>query len=380
MGKDHGRDDRMGLPRRSVLWASLAAFVPALSGGRRARGASADRSADVTTPGRRFLSWPVLTQSPAELPAFNGHTDTIPDIVGRIGGGNDLVIFTEGNHFPALLGGEVFDPFRTWAKADRRFADLALDEIAVVTLPQPTIVAAMRQGGIKFGNAVVDVSTKSGFYPDIVMAGAEPLAELYRAGLVRAEARVFARNAGLALVVRKGNPLGIASLNDLSRPDIAIVLASEAEPGARAQYRHALEALMGESAAAELFARETVTFDGRLGIQHRDVPEALAKSHANVGIIFRHLACYYARTFPTLLETVEITGAERFSSTIALTATSRSLRPRAAAAFEEFFLGVARDLYPRYGFATMTAEEFGQELRVHANGAKQLGPLPANQH
>jgi hypothetical protein len=235
----------------------------------------------------------VLSNSPVELPAFDGHTDTVPDIVGRIGGANDLVIFTEGNHFPALLGGEVLDPFRVWAKADSRFADLILDEIAVVTLPQPVIVAAMLHGGVKFGNAIVDVSIKSGFYPDIVMGGAEPLAELHRAGLVRADARVFARNAGLALVVRKGNPLGIASPKDLLRPEVTIVLASDVEPGARAQYRRALGALIGESAAAELFTRELVTFDGRLGIQHRDVPEALAKSYANVGIIFR--ACIPAR-------------------------------------------------------------------------------------
>jgi hypothetical protein len=106
----------------------------------------------------------------------------------------------------------------------------------------------------------------------------------------------------------------------------------------------------------------------------------LAKSYANVGIIFRHLAQYYARTFPALLEAVEIPGAERFSSTIALTATSPSLRPRAAAAFEEFFQRAARDLYQRYGFATMGAEEFGQELQLHSNDAKQLDPLPANGH
>ena len=36
-------------------------------------------------------------------PALNGHTDTVPDIVGRLGSRIDLAIFTEGNHFPALL-------------------------------------------------------------------------------------------------------------------------------------------------------------------------------------------------------------------------------------------------------------------------------------
>jgi hypothetical protein len=368
MRKDHGRDHRIGLRRRSVLSATLAAFVPAL-GGRRASGAPAE----IATAEARVISWPVFTAAPPDFPALNGHTDTVPDIVGRIGGANDLVIFTEGNHFPALLGGEVLDPFRRWAKADPRFADLVLDEMAVVTLPQPIIVAALRRGGIKLGNAIIDISAKSGFYPDIVMGGAEPLRELRRAGLVRAEARVFARNAGLALVVRKGNPLKIASLADLMRPEIAIVVASASEPGARAQYRRALDALMGEGAAADLFARETVTFDGRLGIQHRDIPEALAKKRANVGIIFRHLAQYYARTFPTLLEAVYVPGAEHFSSTIALTSAASPLRSRAAAAFEEFFLGVARELYPRYGFATMASEEFGQTLHLDSNDEGESG-------
>lgn len=127
----------------------------------------------------------------------------------------------------------MLDPFRRWAKADRRFADPALDEIAVVTLPQPIIVAALRQGGLKLGNAIIDISTKSRFYPDIVMGGAEPLRELRGAGLVRAEARVFARHAGLALLVRAGNPLAIASHDDLLRPEVTIVIASASEPGAR---------------------------------------------------------------------------------------------------------------------------------------------------
>jgi hypothetical protein len=39
----------------------------------------------------------------------------VPDIVGRIGAPIGLAIFTEGNHFPVLLGGEIVEPFRTWA-------------------------------------------------------------------------------------------------------------------------------------------------------------------------------------------------------------------------------------------------------------------------
>ena len=108
---------------------------------------------------------------------------------------------------------------------------------------------------------------------------------------------------------------------------------------------------MGEGEAKAMLARETVTFEGRLGIQHRDILEALAKNQANVGIIFAHLARYYARTFPDLVEMIEVPGADRFSSTIALTEAAAPLHPHAAIAFEEFFLAGRKIIPARDGGA-----------------------------
>jgi hypothetical protein len=53
-----------------------------------------------------------MISTPADIPALNGHTDTVPDIVGRLGSRIDLAIFTEGNHFPALLSGERHKSYR----------------------------------------------------------------------------------------------------------------------------------------------------------------------------------------------------------------------------------------------------------------------------
>jgi molybdate transport system substrate-binding protein len=345
------------MQRRSLLAAICASLV-------NPRTVNMATAAPPSTPSR-FVAWPVVAQTPPGVPALNGHTDTVPDIVGRIGA-NDLVIVTEGNHFPVLLGGAVIPPFQKWAKADPRFCDLTLKDIAVVTLPQPMIVAMLRHGGLKLGNASIEVSTRSGFYPDIVMAGENPLRELWRDGIVRAQARLFARNRGLALLVRRGNPLGIASIADLQNPLVRLVMASATEPGARDQYIGALEVLVGEKGAKSALARETVTFEGRIGIQHRDVIEALAKNHANVGVIFAHLAHHYALTFPDLVEMIEVPGAERFSSTIGLTAAAAPLNPRGAIAFEEFFLELARSLYPRYGFAALSQEEYDRKLDLSA--------------
>ncbi len=71
----------------------------------------------------------------------------------------------------------------------------------------------MRNGAVALGNLM---SHASGLYPDIVMGGPAPLRELRKLGVLEPEARYFSKNRGRALLVRKGNPLGIHSLADVS--------------------------------------------------------------------------------------------------------------------------------------------------------------------
>jgi Bacterial extracellular solute-binding protein len=347
-----------GIGRRGVI--ATAATAPLLIAPTVALAQASERDGPTGTA----VVWKRLVVAPAGTPALDGHTDTVPDIVGRLGAPIGLAIFTEGNHFPALLGGEIIEPFRVWARAQSQYAGLALDNIVVVTLPQPMIVGMLLGGGLSLGNLTIEVSRASGFYPDIVMGGAAPLTQLRRASRVEAEARVFARNQGLALLVAAGNPLGIQSLEDLTHPAIRVVMASESEPGARRQYISALEALIGQEATKTILTHETVTFAGRLGIQHRDVLQAIAGRDADVGIIFHHLARYFAATYPELCALVMVPGAEKFSSTIAMAETVDPLRAPAAKAFSEFFLGVAREVYPRYGFAAMNKAEYGATIRL----------------
>ena len=310
------------------------------------------------------IVWKRLVAAPSDVPALDGYTDTVPDIVGRIGAPISFAIFTEGNHFPALLGGEIIEPFRAWARTQTPYAGLALDNIVVVTLPQPMIVRMLLGGGIALGNLTIEVSRASGFYPDIVTGGAAPLTQLHKAWVVEAEARVFARNRGLSLLVAAGNPLAIRSLDDLVRRAVRIVMAGENEPGARSQYISALEGLIGPDAAKTIVSHETVTFPGRLGIQHRDVLQAIAGRNADVGIIFHHLARYFAVTYPELCAMVAVPGAEQFSSTIAMARTVDPLRAPAAKAFSDYFLSIAREVYPRYGFAMMDDAEYGAVIRL----------------
>jgi hypothetical protein len=309
------------------------------------------------------LVWPVVTKLQAGIRSFAGHTDTVPDVVGRIGTPPSLVIFTEGNHLMALLSDDIIGAFPSWAKSQPQYADLDLDNIVVVTLPQPTVVQMIRDGGIALGNLTLDVSRKSGFYPDIVMAGPEPLRQVRKLGVVEPQARFFARNRGLALLVRKGNPQGVHGLTDVVRKGARIALPDAVrEAGSRARSRVAVDELIGTTAAAALFAAEAPNFPGRLGIVHRDFPEMVARGYADVALTQYHLVSYWTRLFPNHFELVPVAGAERFFTKIAFARIIDPLRPRALKAFEEFFFGRARDVYPRYDLARMNDDEFGAAL------------------
>jgi len=310
------------------------------------------------------LVWPVVAKLQPGIRSFAGHTDTVPDIVGRIGTPPSLVIFTEGNHLMVLLSDDIVGAFPSWAKSQPQYADLDLDNMVVVTVPQPVVVQMIRTGGIALGNLTLDVSRKSGFYPDIVMAGPDPLRELRKFGAIEPEARFFSRNRGPALLVRKGNPLGIRDLTDIPRTGARIALPDAAEAGARTRYRATIDGLIGKSAADAVFAAEVPTFPGRIGIVHRDLPEMVARGYADVAFTQYHLISYWTRIFPKHFELVPVSGAERFFVKIALGRVVDPLRLRALRAFDEFFFGRARDVYPRYDFARMNDDEYGATLRL----------------
>ena len=310
------------------------------------------------------LVWPVVTKLQPGAPSFAGHTDTVPDIVGRIGTPPGLAIFTEGNHLMALLSDDIVGAFPSWARSQPRYAGLDLENIVVVTLPQPIVVQMIRTGGIALGNLTLDVSRRSGFYPDIVMGGPDPLRQLRELGVVEPRARFFSKNRGLALLVPKGNPLGIRGLTDVARRDARLAQPDSVEAAARVRYRAAVEELIGKRAADAFFAAEVERFPGRIGITHRDVPEMIARGYADVGITQYHLVSYWTRIFPDRFELVPIAGAERIFVKIALGRVVDPPRPRALEAFEEFFFSRARDVYPRYDFARMSDGEYGASLAL----------------
>ena len=347
------------MKRRTFLGTAVTAV--ALGEHQRQTASAAEANAPRNAPPGPLV-WPVVTKLPPGLRSFAGHTDTVPDIVGRIGTPPSLVIFTEGNHLMVVLSDDIVGAFPAWAKAQPQYADLALDNIVVVTLPQPVCIQMIRTGGVALGNLTLDVSPRSGFYPDIFMGYPEPLRQLRQLGVIEPQARFFCKNRGVALLVRTGNPLGIQGLADVTRTSARIALPDSGD--VRAQCRAAADALLGKAAADTLFAAEVPSFPGRLGIMHRDLPEMVARSYADVAFTWYHLVSYWARIFPNHFALVPAPGAELFCARIAFGRVSNPLRPRAVKAFDEFFFSRAKDVYPRYDFARMNDDEYGASLAL----------------
>jgi extracellular solute-binding protein len=347
------------MERRALLIGTLSGVIV---GSRKAQSVMAMTQNAVTQIPPEPLVWPVVTKLPPGIRSFAGHTDTVVDVVGRIGSPASLVIFTEGNHLMVLLSDDIIGAFPLWAKTQPQYADLPLDNIVVVTLPQPVCVQMIRSGGIALGNLTLDVSRKSGFYPDIFMGYPDPLRQLRKLQVLEPQARFFCKNRGLALLVRKGNPLGIHGLTDAARPGTRIALPDSGD--VRAKCREAADDLLGKPAADTFFAAEVPSFPGRLGIMHRDLPEMVARSYADVAFTWYHLVSYWARMFPNHFALVPVSGAEPFFTQIAFGRVIDPLRPRVMKAFDEFFFSRAKDVYPRYDFARMADDAFGATLAL----------------
>ena len=238
------------MKRRALLGGTLSAVTLATC-----KAQSATAQNPVTQAQPEPLVWPLVTKPQSVIRSFVGHTDTVLDVIGRIGVPPSLVIFTEGNHLMVLSSDDIVGAFPSWAKSQPQYASLDLTNIILVTLPQPILVQMIRTGGVAVGNLTLDVNRTSGLYPDIFMGYPEPLRQLYQSGVIEPQARFFCKNRGVALLVHKGNPLGIHSLADVVRTGTRIALPDSGD--VRAKCLAATEQLLGKSAAGALVAAET---------------------------------------------------------------------------------------------------------------------------
>ncbi|MDH3580403.1 MAG: substrate-binding domain-containing protein [Hyphomicrobiales bacterium] len=204
-----------------------------------------------------------------------------------------LTVFSDGNHHMAL------------ANAMQAFVRLVpeVDDIFYATTPPRILVEALESGTLRTGNLVLSVS------PHVFIGPPGVLGELRQHKRI-GPPRTFMRSCGVSLLVRKGNPERIGSLDGVFRDRIRLAISNpKTERVSFDLYRQALLAAgaglgLSEEDVDRFLNRES-TVRGRV-IHHREVPHAIAAGRADVGILYHHLALRFERAFPDQFELVEI--------------------------------------------------------------------------
>ena len=130
------------MKRRAFLSGTLSATTLAACEAQPVTAAAQEKA--VMRPQPEPLVWPIVAKLPAGIRSFVGHTDSVLDVIGRLGAPPSLVIFTEGNHLMVLSSEDIVGAFPAWAKSQPQYANLDLNNVILVTLPQPILVQMVR--------------------------------------------------------------------------------------------------------------------------------------------------------------------------------------------------------------------------------------------
>lgn len=191
-----------------------------------------------------------------------------------------LAIFSDGNHHMALEAS---------LQSFCRISD-DLDDIFYATMPPGVIVNILKKGSVVLGNLTISRM------PDVFISPADILDKLLSADLI-ASHKKFMSSKGNVLLVRKGNPKNILSVNDLPKSDINLFLSNPVtEKASHDLYKNTLEYYSVDIPDNQIVYGER--------IHHREAPQSLYDGEADVAMLYYHLALRYTRIFTDLFEIV----------------------------------------------------------------------------
>jgi hypothetical protein len=208
-----------------------------------------------------------------------------------------LALFSDGNHHMALEAS-----VRAYLAANPDVGD-----VFYTTTPPMPLVDALKGDGLVIGN--LRISRK----PDVFIGPGNILDGLVDAGLMTRHVP-FAESRGNVILVRKGNPKGINSVEDLLSDDVTVACSNPAtEKASYLVYQEAARNLAQEAGAdekaivAKLSTAGPKTVHSQI-IHHREVPELIGAGYADAAMIYYHLALRYTRIFPDIFDLVDIGG------------------------------------------------------------------------
>jgi len=208
-----------------------------------------------------------------------------------------LAVFSDGNHHMALEAS-----IRAFLAANPAVVDVFYS-----TTPPAPLADALKGNGLAIGN--LRISRK----PDVFIGPRNILDGLVETNFMTQHVP-FAESRGNVILVRKGNPKGIASVSDLLSDDVIVTCSNPVNEKASYEvYQETAKGLAreegadGDALVAKLSTAGPKTIHSQT-IHHREVPEIIGTGRADAAIIYYHLALRYTRIFPEIFELVDIGG------------------------------------------------------------------------
>ena len=298
---------------------------------------------------------------PAELPAalvpkasiyVSEKSNLVLDFHGSVQD-PDLVIFMAGNQYMVLP--ELIAAFRAWLAAQPDRAGVKADRIFYATTPPGRLIDAMEAGQLVLGNLWIDVRPGR-LWPDVFMTGPRQQRRLQARKFVDSWS-IYARNRGVVLLVRSGNPKNIRGLPDLAREDVRVALSSPVrEPASFESYSNTLRAQAGPGFPDLLLKKASTT--SPLAVHHRENPQFIYDGVADVAPMYYHFGEYLKSRMPEHFDYVGLPSEGNARDALAISMIQDAPHRAAAEAWIAFIRSdAAAAVYQKHGFDYAAAEE-----------------------
>ena len=276
----------------------------------------------------------------ANDPAAQGYVfrvpdiDNVPDLHGNPGGAQ-LVLFIGGNQFFVLP--QLVNAF------ERRHPELT-GHIFYETLPPGILrrqIAA--DDTLTLGNLTIQVK------PDVYEAGARTVEQMQEDGQLKDVVK-YATN-DLAIMVHKGNPKQIRTLNDLGRADVRLSMPNPEWEGVAKQIAASLRKAGGEGLEKAVYQDKVKNGSTQLSeIHHRQTPMRIMNGSADAGVTWES-EVRFQQSIGNPIEGVAIPAARNTTAVYAGGMMADAPHPAAAAEWLAFLkTDEAQAIYRQFGF------------------------------
>ncbi len=298
-------------------------------------------------PGRSHLTLPW----PKEVPQPLGAADTyfeVPEanlLLDLHGSPEtaDLIIFMAGNQYMVLP--DLVSAFVN--------ANPDVPHVFYATTPPGVLISAMESRRLVLGNFWLDLHR---IWPDLFLTGPRQQGILRQKGFAKGYF-LYARNRGVGLLVSKENPLGIASVRDLARPDVRVAISSpQREPASFESYADVITNQGGPETLAAIFEKPSTRHPVR--VHHRENPQMIYDGRADVAPMFFHFGKYLTETFPDVFGFVMLPDEGNRVDLLGMALMEGGAHREGAAKWLRFMrTDTARQTYEKHGFCYATPEE-----------------------